>query len=165
MYELAWARELFERWPQAMGRQPSAPFFAVLRTVDHETMLPDAGVLAAALTAAGNNPGTLELWSAWQTFLAGDPRRGFSAFRKTARQFAKSPEAAALVGAAGLLANSREVGWKAWHEARRLDPRYAFLDSILDRFGRRRGPVLPFLSRTNPINVGLGRLRSRLRRA
>lgn len=165
MYELAWARELFERWPQAIGRHSTAPFFAVLRTVDHETMLPDAGALSAALAAEQDNPGPLELWSAWQIFMAGDPRRGFSAFRKTAKRFTDSPEAAALVGAAGLLAKSREVGWKAWHEARRLDPRYAFLDVILDRFGRRRGPVLPFLSRTNPINVGLGRLRSRLRGA
>lgn len=162
MYELAWARELFERWPQVMKGQGSAPFFAVLRTVDCETMLPDAEVLSAALAAAPDNPGTLVLWPAWQTFLAGDPRRGFSTFRKAAKQFPSSPEAAALVGAAGLLANSREVGWKAWHEARRLDPRYAFLDGILDRFGRRRGPVLPFLSRTNPVNVTLGRLRSRL---
>ncbi len=165
MYELAWARELFERWPQVMGTRSDDPFFAVLRTVDHETMLPDAEVLSAALADAQGSPGILELWPAWQTFLAGDPRHGFSALRKTAKQFTNSPEAAALVGAAGLLANSREVGWKAWHEARRLDARYAFLDVIMDRFGRRRGPVLPFLSRTNPINVTLGRLYSRLRGA
>jgi len=32
----------------------------------------------------------------------------------------------------------------------------------LDRFGRRRSPVIPFLERDNFLNRGLGRLRSRL---
>lgn len=159
MYELAWVRELFERWPQATAARSGEPFFVLLRTVDHESLRPDAAAVAAAAEA----PGIHRLWAAWLTFRSGDPRRGFAAFRKVARQFPASAEAAALLGAAGLLAGSREVGWKAWHEARRLDARYAFLDPILAKFGRRGRAVLPFLHRDHGLNVALGRLRARLR--
>jgi hypothetical protein len=39
----------------------------------------------------------------------------------------------------------------------RLEPNNAQLNRIFDRIGRRRPPVVPFLSRDNPLNVWLGR--------
>jgi len=39
------------------------------------------------------------------------------------------------------------------------------LEAALQAMGRRRRPVLPFLSRGNPLNVWLGRLRHRWQRA
>lgn len=40
----------------------------------------------------------------------------------------------------------------------RIDPQNRRLNRILDALGRRKPPVLPFLARSNPINVWLGRV-------
>ena len=45
----------------------------------------------------------------------------------------------------------------------KLDPNHRGLKELRIEIGVRRRPVLPFLSRTNPINVFLGRLRHGLR--
>ena len=45
-----------------------------------------------------------------------------------------------------------------------IDPKCQPILVELERLGRRRGPVLAFLRRQNPLNRWLGRLRSRLQR-
>ncbi len=42
----------------------------------------------------------------------------------------------------------------------RLDSRNRRINHVLDVIGRRRPPVLPFLSRNNPLNVWLGKKRA-----
>jgi len=44
-------------------------------------------------------------------------------------------------------------------------PGHAALQGALDALGRRQRPILPFLSRSNPLNHLLGRLRHRWRGA
>jgi len=39
----------------------------------------------------------------------------------------------------------------------RLDPRNRNLNRIWDSIGRRRPPIIPFLSRNNPLNIWLGK--------
>ena len=47
----------------------------------------------------------------------------------------------------------------------RLDRKNRRLNSVLDRLGRRQQPVVPFLSRQNPINIWLGRRRAEIGRS
>ena len=51
----------------------------------------------------------------------------------------------------------RAIG--AFEEGLRIQPTHRRINAILDRIGRRTGPVVPFLSRDNPLNVWLGRRR------
>jgi tetratricopeptide (TPR) repeat protein len=43
----------------------------------------------------------------------------------------------------------------------RLEPRNRKINVMLDRIGRRKQPVLAFLPRSNPINIWLGKLRTK----
>jgi len=43
----------------------------------------------------------------------------------------------------------------------RLEPNNTQINLIFDQIGRRRRPVVPFLSRDNPLNVWLGKRRAR----
>lgn len=40
----------------------------------------------------------------------------------------------------------------------RLQPDHTQINTIFDRIGRRRRPVVPFLARGNPVNIWLGKL-------
>lgn len=55
--------------------------------------------------------------------------------------------------------NDRADAIENLHAGLRLQPSNARINKILDTIGRRRPPVLRFLSRNNPINVWLGRRR------
>jgi tetratricopeptide (TPR) repeat protein len=46
------------------------------------------------------------------------------------------------------------------HAGLRLQPKHARTNEILNDIGRRSKPVIPFLSRNNPLNVWLGRRRA-----
>ena len=47
------------------------------------------------------------------------------------------------------------------HEGLRIQPSNTRINKILDDIGRRQTPVISFLSRNNPLNVWLGKRRSR----
>jgi len=55
--------------------------------------------------------------------------------------------------------DDRKNGVKHLHKGLRLQSRHKRINRILTEIGRRRPPVLPFLSRENFINVFFGRLR------
>ena len=56
--------------------------------------------------------------------------------------------------------NDRADAIENLHAGLRLQPNNQRINQILDSIGRRKPPVIPFLSRNNPINVWLGRRRS-----
>lgn len=62
-----------------------------------------------------------------------------------------------------LLAGQREAAVEAIAAGRRIDPDHGGLAALQEELGNRRPPVLPFLSRRNPLNRLLGRLRHDLR--
>lgn len=59
-----------------------------------------------------------------------------------------------------LAAGRRREAVEALDSGLRLQPEHAGLRALGTRMGRRKSPVIPFLSRNNPLNVFLGRLRS-----
>lgn len=58
-----------------------------------------------------------------------------------------------------LLARDRSGAVRAIREGLRIDPNNAALRALRKELGVRKSPVLSFLSRDNPLNVALGRLR------
>lgn len=63
-----------------------------------------------------------------------------------------------------LLADNRRRAYKALTQGLRTDRRHTGLIALARQMGWRRRPVLPFISRDNPVNRFLGRLRHDLRR-
>jgi len=53
--------------------------------------------------------------------------------------------------------NDRKRAVESLNAGLRIAPKNTQLNTIFDRIGRRRPPVLPFLSRDNPVNVWLGK--------
>lgn len=62
-----------------------------------------------------------------------------------------------------LLANDRRGAVKALRDGLKIDPQNAEMRKIRKDLGLRSSPVLPFLDRSNPLNVFLGRVRHSLR--
>jgi Tfp pilus assembly protein PilF len=77
---------------------------------------------------------------------------------EAAAREARRPELLYHLGSVHLLQENRRKAVQVLHEALTIDPRYAPILELLDSIGRRRPPVIPFLSRDNALNVRLGRL-------
>ena len=58
-----------------------------------------------------------------------------------------------------LLARNRRAAVEAIGRGLKLDPHHAALRGLRQEIGIRKRPVLPFLSRNNPLNRLLGRMR------
>ncbi len=69
------------------------------------------------------------------------------------------PEISYNLGRVLLIAGKRREAYKALREGLRMQPNHPGILRELKRMGVRRRPVLPFLPRTNALNVWLGRLR------
>jgi hypothetical protein len=62
-----------------------------------------------------------------------------------------------------LLANDRRGAVKALRDGLKIDPQNAEMRKLRREIGVRSSPVIPFLDRSNPLNVLLGRIRHALR--
>lgn len=164
MYEIAWVRDFFEEWPRRIPKElRDEPFYVVLRNVDPETLLPDQEVLREQRQAAvGENAPLVRMWDAWIVYVGQNQRKGLSQLKQGSREIFYRPEPFVLLAVAGLLEGHRGVGYKALRKALKIQPDYPVVQELFENFGRRRRPVLPFLARGNPVNVMLGRLRSRV---
>jgi tetratricopeptide (TPR) repeat protein len=61
-----------------------------------------------------------------------------------------------------LLANERGEAVQAVRKGLKVDRNNLELQALFRELGIRQSPVLPFLARSNPLNLVLGRIRSRL---
>lgn len=73
------------------------------------------------------------------------------------------PENHLNLARACLLANDRRGAVKALRDGLKIDPQNAEMRKLRRDLGLRSSPVIPFLDRSNPLNVFLGRLRHSLR--
>lgn len=82
--------------------------------------------------------------------------------RKLTKDYPREAAAFYALGRVVLLAGNREAAFQHFQKARRLAGDDVLLQGQLKRIEPRRPAVLPFLSRDNPLNVALGRLRAAL---
>jgi tetratricopeptide (TPR) repeat protein len=74
------------------------------------------------------------------------------------------PECYYNLSRAYLAANDVGSAYKAATKGYKLDPNHRGLKQLLaQEFAKRRPPVLPFLKRSNPLNVMLGKMRHQVR--
>ncbi len=64
------------------------------------------------------------------------------------------------LGVALLRGNRRRMAYQSLRTGLAMEPGHRGILRELESMGRRRRPVLPFLSRSNPLNVLLGRMSS-----
>lgn len=69
------------------------------------------------------------------------------------------PENYVQLARTAMLAGRRRRAVTALRQGLAIDPSHRELREVLIEIGRRRRPVLPFLSRSNPVNRLLGRIR------
>jgi tetratricopeptide (TPR) repeat protein len=70
-----------------------------------------------------------------------------------------NPEHCENLGKIYLLMRNRRKAVDAFHQGLEREPGNAAITRILNRIGKRREPVIPFLSRDFPVNIWLGRKR------
>lgn len=81
--------------------------------------------------------------------------------RATEKQFF-DPENFLNLARVYLLAGNRRKAYGSVVEGLRLDSRHPELHGLLEKLGKRRRPLVGFLSRSNPVNQFLGRARRTL---
>lgn len=90
-------------------------------------------------------------------------REGRQRCEEAARAQFYQPEVLANLAHVYLLSGERRRSFAVVQRGLKLDPGHRGLNALLDELGERRPPVLRFLSRGNPLNLFLGRVRHALR--
>ena len=76
-----------------------------------------------------------------------------------------NPDAYYNMARVWIAGRSRRKAVEALEKGLALDPRHPGLTRLRKEFGSRHAPVIPFLHRDNPLNISLGRMRSRMKQA
>lgn len=89
----------------------------------------------------------------------GRKRDGIDLCRHAVAQEPYRPENHQNLAVVLLMVGNRRAAVRALRDGLLLDPDHAGLKALEKKMGVRRRPVLPFLPRSNPLNVNFGRLR------
>ena len=89
-----------------------------------------------------------------------DPRRGLGFCRKAVERESFDPDLWWNLGKVAHALRRRREAHRALHSGLRQEPGHRGIRHDLARMGSRRLPVFTFLTRHNPVNVFLGRLRA-----
>lgn len=89
----------------------------------------------------------------------GRKREGLELCRHAAAKEPFRPENHLNLAEVLLMVGNRRAAIRALHEGLSLDPEHRGLCELRKRLGVRRRPPIPFLPRSNPLNVWLGKMR------
>ena len=92
----------------------------------------------------------------------GSVREALTACRTATRLDPLDSEVLRTLGRVAAAAGRKQEAIRAWQRGLELDPAHNEIQADLLKLGRRKAPVLEFLPRSHPLNVSLGRLRSRV---
>jgi hypothetical protein len=121
----------------------------------------------AALTLdrrAGNGMGQARYRSYYGLCLALRDRKirdGLLLCRAAAKEEFFNPEMWLNLGRVEIAAGNRRYAHKSFRRGLRLAPENEELRREMNRMGLRRRPAFPFLARSNPLNVWMGKMASR----
>ncbi len=163
MEERVWVKDFFDRWTRrGIARGQDEAFYAVLRRVDEKTLRVPMDIIERQMPQDREEEALLQLWRAWNQYLAGDKIGAKAVVKHTRKALARRPEPYLFLGIMALMERQRGIAWKMLSRANRLDGGNQQITLLIQRFGIRQPPVLGFLDRAHPINVFLGRWRHRL---
>lgn len=156
-----WLADFFASW-QRYGATHSdlVNFYAILRDLDTRTLRVPRERLAVEATDPIEHA-ALELWAAWNLFLADDWSHASEKIEAICKKLPDRPEPHIFFAVVQLAQNNRRAGWAGIQRALKSDPSNAALQKLVALLGVRRQPVLKFLDRSNPLNVLLGKIRHR----
>lgn len=163
MQNRAWVKDFFTRWKRkARPLGGDRAFYALLSKFEIDSLLIPVLDLDSAKPENEDETLLLDCWRAWNDFNLGNPQKSLGKLKDLARKSKRRPEPYVLLGTAALLRNDRSVAYKALNYALKLYPDNEQIELLLKRLGERKDPVLPFLDRSNKLNIALGKLRHRL---
>ena len=93
------------------------------------------------------------------SYTNGDPHEAVRACREAATLEGYRPEVCWNLGQVLLHLGRRAEAYQALQRGLRMQPGHPGILKDLEKMGQRKRPVLPFLQRSHPINIWLGRLR------
>ena len=165
MHERAWVKDFFGRWKKkARPIGSDSAFYTALRKFDVEMLSLPGFVLSDLDPEDETDQALLELWRIWNKAVKGNFKTGIAETSAVAKTHKYRPEPFIMWGALALLSGDRKTSHSALVRAIRVDPKDEQVRLLISRLGIRRPPVLSFLERSNPINIALGKVRSRLSR-
>lgn len=98
---------------------------------------------------------------AWNAFVVRDWWRAIQKIERVCERLPGRPEPLLMLALVQLANNNRRQAYVAIQRAMSATAGDPELATLIASLGIRRKPVLPFLERSNPVNVTLGRLRHR----
>jgi hypothetical protein len=94
--------------------------------------------------------------------MTGDLEEGLAMCQRALSTDRRNPDIWAALTRLSLLSGDRKKAFDAAARGLRLAPRHAELLDLRRSLGVRRRPPVPFLNRSNPLNVRIGRVLNRL---
>lgn len=85
------------------------------------------------------------------------PREGVNYCKQAIARESYNPDLYLNLGRAYLAVGRRKEAWEVFTRGLETAPRHSGILREMERMGHRRRPAVPFLDRSNPINVALGR--------
>lgn len=118
-------------------------------------------MLLNALQVKPNDPLCRAMLAHCTAAVEGDSVESLPMCEAAARE-ARRPEILYHLGSIHLIQGNRRKAVQVFHDGLALDPRHVPILAQLEKIGRRKPPVLRFLSRDNTLNMRLGRLLTRM---
>ncbi len=155
-----WVNEFFAAWPGSIPEHRRAnPFHEIAASLESNSLLPDQSAILLTAHTGTEETAVADTWRTWQTFVESG-KNDLTGLKRAAKDHFRRPEPFILLCCGALLAGNRGVAYRAVERVMRLDPKYTVVrEKLFSRFARRARPALPFLSRSNPVNVWIGRIR------
>lgn len=85
------------------------------------------------------------------------PREGVRFCKQAIARESYNPDLYLNLGKAYLAAERRKEAWEVLSQGLTMAPSHSGILRQMERMGTRRRPALPFLGRSNPLNVAIGR--------
>lgn len=161
--QLQWLNDFVAHWRQfGRTRQHLPLFYAVLERLSLTQPRIPPQVLSELEPESADERLLMDLWCAWNAFVSNDWWRAIQKIELVCEKLPGLPEPWIVLTLVQLANGNRMQAYEALRRALSVDPSDQELRQLLGKLGIRRRPIVPFLPRSNRVNVTLGRLRHKV---